>query len=115
MFRKAVIFLALVAMIAFAGGIAFRSSGTIAVGAEKEASAKTAFLDRLKVGDAIAVEEKQGRYQLGIFPKTFRPLSHSIVQVESDFVVVRDLAGVTDTAIPIFSIASIKTLRIGGK
>ena len=73
------------------------------------------FLDRLKPGELIAVEEKNGRYQLGLFPKTFCPLSHTVVEVGTDFVVVRDLAGITDTIIPMYSISSIKVLRVGGK
>jgi hypothetical protein len=88
----------------------------IVVGSQAEDHpTKTTFLEWLKPGHPVSLEEKQGRYQLGLYPENIRPLSHSVVEVGRDYVVLRDFPGVTDTVIPVYSIASIKILRIGGK
>ncbi len=75
----------------------------------------TTFLKQLKVGQAVALEEKQGRYQLGLFPETIRPLSHTVIEIGQDFVALRDVANVRETIIPVYSILSIQVLRVEGK
>jgi hypothetical protein len=111
--RKSFISIALAAAIALAASIVAQSSGLHAIAAEKEATSKATFLDRLKPGQPVAVEEKNGHYYISIFPKTFRPLSHKVVEVGMDFVTVRDLAQINDTIIPVYSVASIRILRTG--
>jgi hypothetical protein len=110
--RKSILVLA-VAVVSLACGIALRSPGPSAIGAEKETTVKASFLDRLKPGQPVVVEDKNGRYFIGIMPKTFRPLGHTVIEVGSDYVTVRDLAEINDTRIPIFSVASIRILRAG--
>ena len=113
--RKSSIVLALAAVVVISASIVFRSSGLCAIASEKEAPAKASFLDRLKLGESVDVEERNGRYYFTLLPQNIRPLKHTIIDVGSDYVTVRDLVGITDTIIPIYSVASIKVLRIGDK
>jgi len=92
--------------------LAARSATTAAPPAEQKAMT---FLDNLKLGRAVSLTEKDGRYEIGLFPPTFQPLGHKVVEVGQDYVVLRDLVEITDTIVPIYSIKAIKVLRIGGK
>ena len=80
---------------------------------DQNRTTKTVFLDRLKPGQAVVLNDKQGCYEIGIFPKEIQPLSHSVIEVGQDYVVLRDLANVTDTIVPIYSIKCIRILRVG--
>ena len=75
-------------------------------------AAKATFLERLQPGQSVALAEKDGRYEITVFSPPLRPLSHTVVEVNQRFVVLRDLAGITDMAIPIYSIKVIKTVRL---
>jgi hypothetical protein len=93
-----------------------RSSAAPPIEAERNETPPTAtFLQRLKPGRPVSFTEKDGRYEIGLLPENFRPLGHNVVEVGKDFVVVRDLVGITDTVIPVYSIKAIKILRVGGK
>ena len=76
---------------------------------------KVAFLDRLKVGQAVALTDKDGRYEIGVLPPEMHPLDHTVVEIAEDYVVLRDIGKITDTVIPIYSIKSIRVLRVPGK
>ena len=73
------------------------------------------FLEHLKPGQAVSLTEKDGRYEIGVFPPYMRPLGHRVVEVNQNYVVLRDLVEITDTIVPVYSIKSIKVLRVGGK
>lgn len=92
--------------------IALRSTGIAAPPIEQK---KVAFLNRLKVGQAVALTDKDGRFEIGVLPPEMHPLDHSVVEIAEDYVVLRDIGNITDTVIPIYSIKSIKVLRVSGK
>jgi hypothetical protein len=73
------------------------------------------FLDHLKVGQPVSLNEKDGRYEIGILPPGYQPMPQKIIEIGQDYVVFRDLVGITDTIVPVYSIKAIKVLRIGGK
>jgi hypothetical protein len=77
--------------------------------------AKTALLEHLKPGQSIAVKAEAERYELTVWPDTIRPLSHKVVAVGPDYVRVRDMAQVSDTLIPVYSIGAIRVMRIGSR
>ena len=76
--------------------------------------AKTTLLDHIKPGQPVGVKAEGGRYEIAVWPGTVRPLSHEVVAVGSDYVCVRDIAQVSDTTIPVYSISALKVMRIGG-
>ena len=92
--------------------VAARTIGTAAPTAERR---ETTFLEHLKPGQAVSLTEKDGRYEIGVFPPAYQPLGHKVAEISQDYVVFRDLVQITDTIVPIYSIKAIKVLRVGGK
>ncbi len=107
--RTSLTFLAVVAIIAAATlRLAGQPAGEVG-------RPKTTLLERLTAGQAVAVREDSGRYEIGIWPESIRPLSHKVIEVGLDYGCVRDIAQVSDTYIPIYAIKTIKVVRIGSK
>ena len=84
-----------------------------AIAAGAGTAPKPTFLDHLKPGQAVTLDEKDGRYEIGVMPN--QVLGFNVVEIGQDFVTLRDIAGVTDTIVPVYSIKAVKVLRIGGK
>jgi hypothetical protein len=68
------------------------------------------FLSVLKEGQTVTLKENAGRYEITVM-KGVR-LGHKVIEVGADYVVVEDIAGVTETRIPIYSIKSIVRLKV---
>ncbi len=68
------------------------------------------FLSVLKEGQGIVLKEAAGRYEI-----TLMEGGHKVIEVGPDYVVVEDIAGVTETRIPIFSIKSIARIKVNRK
>jgi hypothetical protein len=66
----------------------------------------------LRPGLAIALTEAADRFEISIQPDLPGPLGHEVTAVGDDYVAVKDIAGVTETVIPLFSIKCVKTLRL---
>ena len=99
--------------ILLAGSIVMAMSiGTAAPPAERK---ETTFLEHLTPGRAVSLTEKDGRYEVGLFPENFRPLGHKVIEIGPNYVVLRDFVGITDTIVPIYSLKAIKVLRVGGR
>jgi len=92
--------------------VAMRAIGTASPPAEHTAPT---FLEHLKPGQAVSLTERDGRYEIGVFPPAYQPLAHKVIEIGPDYVIFRDLVQITDTIVPIYSIKSIKVLRFGGK
>jgi hypothetical protein len=68
-------------------------------------------LGGLRPGLAITLTETEGRFEIGILPGVPGPLGHEVTAVGDDYLAVKDIVGVTETVIPLFSIKCVKTLR----
>ena len=79
----------------------------VANGQEK---GRKGFLSVLKEGQAVVLKEAAGRYEI-----TLMEGGHKVIEVGPDYVVVEDIAGVTETRIPIFSIKSIARIKVNRK
>lgn len=64
------------------------------------------FLSVLKEGQAVVLKEAAGRYELTVMEG-----GHKVIEIGPDYVVVEDLAGVTETRIPVYSIKSITRIK----
>ena len=73
------------------------------------------FLSAMKVDQAVTVKEMNGRYDITMIENGLAQMSHKIVEVGSDYVVVADLAGVIETRIPVYSIKKSVRLKILNK
>lgn len=64
------------------------------------------FLSALKEGQGVVLKESAGRYEI-----TLMDGGHKVIEVGPDYVVVEDLAGVSETRIPVYSIKSIARIK----
>ena len=67
------------------------------------------FLSVLKAAQSVTVKENGGRYEVTVMDEV--RLGHRITEVGADYLVVEDVAGVTETRIPIYSIKAIVRLK----
>ena len=80
-----------------------------ALGAQNLPMPKSYF-SMLIVGQAVNLNDHGATYSLSVFEDD-GPLSHTIVEVGEDYVVVRDIAGVTDSVVPVYSIKAVEPVR----
>jgi hypothetical protein len=60
----------------------------------------------LKVGQSVTLKDEGAAYSISYFDQDL-PLAHKVVEIGEDFVVVRDVAGVQETRIPVFALKGI--------
>ena len=70
------------------------------------------FLTTLKKGQSAIVKEIAGRFEINVMDGALEPLTHKIIAVADDYVVVEDIAGVTETRVPVYSIKTIVRLKV---
>ena len=63
-------------------------------------------------GQAVSIKESSGGYEIGVMPKVDM-LGYKVVAVGIDYLVVQDIAGVTELRIPIYSIRAVSVLKAG--
>jgi hypothetical protein len=103
--RRAIIGIVLLGIVVLASSLAFSQRG----GEEK---GHGGVLSVLSKGQAVSLKEVSGRYEIGIIPEAM--LGCKVVEVGADYVVVKDIAGVTELHIPIYSIKAVSILKATG-
>lgn len=68
------------------------------------------FLDVLHTGLSVFIKEDHGRYEIRLFDGTH--VGHKVTEIGTDYIVIEDPAGVSETCIPIYSIKSIIKLNV---
>ncbi len=64
-----------------------------------------------KVGQAVNLKDHGSAYSFGsIEPEV--PLSHTVVEVGEDYVVIRDIVGVEETVVPVYSLKAIEMVKV---
>jgi len=89
--------------------------GTVPVSGQAPEKPRPGFLSALKESQSITLKEVAGTYQISIFENGPAVLGHKVIEIGTDYLTVEDLAGVTETRIPIYSIKSIVRLRLPRK
>jgi hypothetical protein len=80
-----------------------------APGADETKKPKGVF-SALKVGQSVSLKDEGSAFTLTVFEPDL-PQSHKVIEVGDNFIVVRDIAGISDTTIPVFSLKSIVKVR----
>jgi len=81
----------------------------VAIGADETRKPKGVF-SALKVGQSVSLKDEGSAFTISFFEPEL-PQSHKVVEIGDNFVVIRDIAEITETAIPIYSIKSIVKVR----
>ena len=103
--RHTIIVIVLLGVVIFGASLAFSQKGGERRGGE-------GILSVLSKGQAVSVKDVSGRYEIGVMPNA-EMLGYKVVVVGSDYVVLQDIAGVTELRIPIYSIKAVSILKAG--
>ena len=71
---------------------------------------RKSFLSVLKEGQAVVLKEAAGRFEI-----TLMEGGHRVIEIGPDYVVVEDIAGVTEIRISVYSIKSITRIKVNRK
>ena len=104
--RRAIIGIVLLGMVVLASSLAFSQRGG-------EEHGRRGVLSVLSKGQAVSIKDVGGRYEIGIISNV-EMLGYKVVEVGSDYVVVKDITGVTELHIPIYSVKAVSILKAGG-
>ena len=64
----------------------------------------------LKIGQSVTLKDDGTGITISFFDEEL-PTAHNIIEIGDEFIVVRDIANVTDTTIPVYSIREIVKIR----
>jgi hypothetical protein len=81
----------------------------VAVGSDETKRAR-GFFSGLKVGQSVSVKEEGSTYTITTFEPEL-PQSHKVIEIGDNFIVLRDIAEVTETTIPIYSVKAIVKVK----
>ena len=65
----------------------------------------------LKFGQTVNLKDHGSAYSIG-FAEPEVPLSHTVVEIRQDYVVVRDISGVKDVVVPVYSVKALEKVRV---
>ena len=104
--RRVIIGIVLLGMVVLASSLAFSQRG--------EEHGRRGVLSVLSKGQAVSLKDVGGRYEIGIISNVGM-LGYKVLEVGSDYLVVKDIAEVTELHIPIYSIKAVSILKAGGQ
>ena len=71
-----------------------------ALGAQDAKKPKGVF-SMLEVGQAVSLKDEGSAYSISFLEPEI-PLSHTVVEIGENYVVVREIAGITETWVPVY-------------
>ncbi len=71
---------------------------------------KTVF-SSLKVGQSVGLKDQGAAFEISVLSEEV-PQGHTVIEIGDDFIVLEDVAGVTQTTIPVFSLKAIVRLDV---
>ena len=82
----------------------------VAVAAAPKAEPKKGLFAPLEVGHQVGLKEGAGGYTISVMPGI--PLGQKVVEIGSDYVVLEDPTGTTQTRIPITAVRAVVVTRL---
>ncbi len=65
----------------------------------------------LKVGQAVNLKDEGSAYSLS-FIEGEVPLGYTVIEIGQDYVVERDIVGVRDVVVPVYSVKAVEKVRV---
>lgn len=87
-------------------------AASFAASAQAPAERKSNFLAALKENQQVTLKETNGRYEISIVEGVAAVQGHKVTEIGPDYIVVQDIAGVTELHIPLFSVKAIIRLKM---
>lgn len=89
--------------------------GFLTASAQAPAEKQPTFLSALKEGQSVTLKQDAGRYEITTVEGVAAVQGHKVMEIGNDYIVVQDIAGVTESRIPLFSIKAIVRLKVPRK
>jgi hypothetical protein len=80
-----------------------------ALGADETKRAKGVF-SALKVGQSVSLKDEGSAFTITFFEPDL-PQSHKVIEIGDNFIVLRDVAEITETSVPIYSVKAVVKVR----
>jgi hypothetical protein len=81
----------------------------VTLGADETKNPKGVF-SALKVGQSVSLKDEGSACTITLFePEILQ--SHKVIEIGDNFIVVRDIAEITETVVPVYSIKSVVKVR----
>lgn len=77
---------------------------------DNDAKARRGVFAALRVGQSVNLKDVGVAYEISTFDYDM-PLSHTVIEVGDDYLVMRDIAKVTETRIPIYAVKCVTHIR----
>jgi len=98
------------------GSVALLMLASMHMASLAQAPAKASgVLSVLHAGQAATLTDTPAGFEISIFANEKSQLSHEVVEVGSDFVVVRDATKIRETRIPLWSVKAVVVISTGVK
>ena len=75
------------------------------------AAPKKTVFSGLKIGQQVGLKDNGTAFEISFLTEEI-PQGYKIIEIEDDYVVLEDLAGVTQTTIPVYSLKAIVRLNV---
>lgn len=86
----------------------------VALGADDEKRQKGVF-STLKIGQTVTLKQESSGFMVSYFDDDTVPLTHKVIEIGDDFIVVEDIAATRETTVPIYALRSIEKVKTKGK
>jgi regulator of RNase E activity RraA len=83
---------------------------TTATRSAEDAKGAKGICSGLKVGQSVSLKDEGPAFTITFFEPDL-PQSHKVIEIGDNFVVVRDIAGITETTVPVYSVKAIVKAR----
>lgn len=92
-----------------ASALVFAGLFSTATSQPPPAARRTVF-SPLKAGQSVVLKERAGLYEVGTMDEA-GPMTHKVVEVGDDFLVLRDEAGAVESRIPVTAVRAVVHVR----
>jgi len=69
----------------------------------------------LKVGQQVTLRQEQSGFMVSYFDDDTVPLTHKVIEIGDDYIVVEDIAATRETTVPIYAVRSIEKVKTKAK
>ena len=86
------------------------ATAAVVLGAPEAPKTKGIF-STLKAGQSVNLKNDGAAYSITVYDGDL-PTSHTVVEIGENYVVFQDVAGVTETTVPVYSVKSIEKMNL---
>lgn len=95
--------------------LAVISLGTFTATGQAPIENRKTFLSALNEGQVVMLKDVAGRYEISTLEGVPGVLSHKVMEIGADHVVVQDITGIHEIHIPVYSIKAITHVKLPQK